>query len=36
MVDGRIADIGRYDDLLARNPEFARLTASGENSPATG
>lgn len=30
LVDGRIADVGSYDELLARNPEFGRLTRPAE------
>jgi ATP-binding cassette, subfamily B, bacterial PglK len=25
LVDGKIADVGTYDELLARNPDFSRL-----------
>ena len=34
LVDGRVVDAGRYDELLARNPEFARLATSAENNAA--
>ena len=33
LVDGRIADVGSYDDLLARNPDFSRLALAGHDLP---
>jgi len=34
LVDGRIADVGRYDELLSRNPDFGRLAATESEAPA--
>jgi ATP-binding cassette subfamily C protein len=31
LVEGRIADMGRYDELVARNPNFGRLALADEN-----
>ena len=30
MEDGRVAEEGRYEDLMARNGVFARLARGGE------
>jgi ATP-binding cassette, subfamily B, bacterial PglK len=34
LVDGRVADIGRYDELAARNQEFGKLTRAERMSAA--
>jgi ATP-binding cassette subfamily C protein len=34
LVEGRVVDIGSYDELLARNPGFRRLALTDEGSPA--
>jgi ABC-type multidrug transport system fused ATPase/permease subunit len=33
LVEGRVADIGTYDELLERNPEFSKLTLTDNIKP---
>jgi ABC-type multidrug transport system fused ATPase/permease subunit len=34
LVEGLVADVGSYEELLARNPDFRRLALTEEESPA--